>query len=274
MRRAAPPSLARSSSSPGGVIASRTGRVSAHPIWRSQSSPIRKIEEDLEQEALWQEEEHEDEGEFSVEEDEEEDLADVDDLKEAYASGWRAKQKSADQRKARGYHSSKGSSSSKGKGKGDRRSTDERKKKSQCASCKQYGHWHGDAECPNVKNGKDPPRQSQPMVGISWRPMTRQVKKRRSRSLRMYSPSQQDLSRPRRRRQRSSRSTGWLSRRCWRTKRLSSASGRRSTSPPVKRRSGYRRSRSRPRSMPQRPGPWSWTSVPRSCYKCCRTCRR
>ena len=49
--------------------------------------------------------------------------------------------------------------SSKGKGKGDRRSTDERKKKSQCASCKQYGHWHGDAECPNVKNGKDPPRQ-------------------------------------------------------------------------------------------------------------------
>ena len=41
-------------------------------------------EVDLEQEALWQEEEHEDEGEFSVEEDEEEDLADVDDLKEAY----------------------------------------------------------------------------------------------------------------------------------------------------------------------------------------------
>ena len=64
-------------------------------------------EEDLEQEALWQEEEQDDEGHFSVEEDEEEDLADVDDLKEAYASGWRAKQKSADQRKARGYHSSK-----------------------------------------------------------------------------------------------------------------------------------------------------------------------
>ena len=116
--------------------------------------------EDLEQEALWNEEEEGDEDyEDATDEEEDEDFADVEDLKEAYASGWRAKQKSADQRKARGYRNPR-SSGSKGKGKGEKRSTDERKKRSQCASCKQYGHWHGDADCPNVKSGKDPPRQA------------------------------------------------------------------------------------------------------------------
>ena len=45
------------------------------------------------------------------------------------------------------YHLTKGSSS-KGKGKGKKKSADDRKKKSQRASCKQHGHWHGDPECP------------------------------------------------------------------------------------------------------------------------------
>ena len=92
--------------------------------------------------------------------DEEEEFADVEDLKDAYAAGWKAKQKAADTRKSRGYHQPKRSGSSKGRGKGKDRPLDDRKKKSKCASCKQFGHWHGDPECPNVRNGKDPPRQA------------------------------------------------------------------------------------------------------------------
>ena len=76
-------------------------------------------------------------------------------MKEAYAAGWEAKQQSADTRKARGYFRPKG----KGKGKSkDSRKAEDRKKNSQCAGCKQYGHWHGDPSCPNVTSGKDPPR--------------------------------------------------------------------------------------------------------------------
>ena len=115
-------------------------------------------EEDLEQEA-WNQ------GYYSHWEwDEEEGWEDDGmDLREAYAAGWRAKQKSAEARKARGYSDGK----SKGKGKkGGRfveyRSKDQRKAKSKRASCKQTGHWHGDPECPNVKNGTDPPREDTP----------------------------------------------------------------------------------------------------------------
>ena len=39
------------------------------------------------------------------------------------------------------------------------RSVDDRKKTSKCSSCGQRGHWHGDASCPNVINGTDPPRE-------------------------------------------------------------------------------------------------------------------
>ena len=95
--------------------------------------------------------------------DEEGEWEDDQELREAYAAGWRAKQKSAEAKKARGY--SDGKSRGKGK-KGGRfteyRTKDQRKAKSRCASCKQLGHWHGDPECPNVKNGTDPPREETP----------------------------------------------------------------------------------------------------------------
>ena len=115
--------------------------------------------EDLEQEAYQQDYYWDDEDEEGDWDWDDEGM----DLREAYAAGWRAKQKSAEARKARGYSDAK----SKGKGKkgkkgGGRfveyRTKDQRKAKSKCASCKQIGHWHGDPECPNVKNGTDPPR--------------------------------------------------------------------------------------------------------------------
>ena len=116
-------------------------------------------QEDLEQEALHAREDREGEDEFEEVEVETENSEwdNMSDLREAYAAGWRAKQKSAEQRKARGYSGGKGKSS-KGRGKGETRSIDQRKKKSKCSSCGQTGHWHGDAQCPNVKSGQDPLR--------------------------------------------------------------------------------------------------------------------
>eukprot|EP00435_Cladocopium_sp_Y103_P016026 s641_g4.t1 len=105
---------------------------------------------------------------YDYEEDEEdeddEETAGIEDLKDAYAAGWKAKQKTTDVRKARGYHQT-------GKGKGkERRSSsqktpEQRKRTSKCSSCGQIGHWHGDAVCPNVKSGKDPPRQPKDTSG-------------------------------------------------------------------------------------------------------------
>ena len=80
-----------------------------------------------------------------------------DELREVFTAGWRAKQRTAEIRKNRGWKSGGGKSSGKGGGKqGSGQSTDERKKLSRCSSCDQVGHWKGDPECPNVQSGKDP----------------------------------------------------------------------------------------------------------------------
>ena len=122
-------------------------------------------EEDLEQEqeayaasqGSWEGEGHE---EWQEQED---DFESAGSLAEAYAAGWKAKSKSAEQRKARGWKQKGGEKGGKGKGKGKRRNEnrpiDERKKTSKCSSCQQRGHWHGDPTCPNVINGTDPPRE-------------------------------------------------------------------------------------------------------------------
>ena len=69
-------------------------------------------EEDLEQEALHANEEaREDEFEDVEVETENSEWDNVSELKDAYAAGWRAKQKSAEQRKARGYSGGKGKTS-------------------------------------------------------------------------------------------------------------------------------------------------------------------
>ena len=127
-------------------------------------------EEDLEQEAYTANPEAEgDGGEAEAwptedEEDAESGYGSVGGLAEAYAAGWKAKQQSAAQRKARGYSKPEGKGGRSGKGKSkkgrgsDHRTPDERKRSSKCSSCHQRGHWHGDPECPNVQNGTDPPR--------------------------------------------------------------------------------------------------------------------
>lgn len=106
------------------------------------------------------EEEDYDDGDEGYYDEDEEDLDTVDQgaLQEAFSAGSTAKQRTAQQRKGRGY---KGESKSKGKGKGkgkrppDTRTPDARKKNSTCASCGQRGRWKGDEVCPNVRSGKD-----------------------------------------------------------------------------------------------------------------------
>ena len=74
-------------------------------------------------------------------------------LKEAFAAGWKAKQKVADFKKQRGWKATdkkgeKGASSA---------TIDARKKATTCSSCGRQGHWPGDPECVNVINGRDQP---------------------------------------------------------------------------------------------------------------------
>lgn len=84
---------------------------------------------------------------------EEEDELQEDELKEAWAAGWKARQQQADKKKFRGW---KKDSPSKGYNKEER---DKRKANSTCSSCLEVGHWKGDPECKNVKNGRDPPHR-------------------------------------------------------------------------------------------------------------------
>ena len=79
------------------------------------------------------------------------------DVQEAFLAGWRAKQKTAHQRKARGFTPARRSAPSGDGGKDNRNRLDARKASSRCADCKQLGHWKGDPQCPLVKSGKVKP---------------------------------------------------------------------------------------------------------------------
>ena len=74
-------------------------------------------------------------------------------LKEAFAAGWKAKQKVADFKKNRGWKTTDK------KGERGHQTIDARKKATTCSSCGKAGHWRGDPECPNVANGRDQPHQ-------------------------------------------------------------------------------------------------------------------
>jgi hypothetical protein len=108
--------------------------------------------EDPEMEALVAEGEMPEEEEWS-EEDEDLETMDEQALTEAFTAGWRAKQRTADARKSRGF---KPKGKGAGKGGGDRRTPEDRKRNSTCASCGEKGHWRGDPVCRNVQSGKDP----------------------------------------------------------------------------------------------------------------------
>ena len=87
------------------------------------------------------------------EDEQEEDFQSVSDLREAYAAGWKAKQKASEKKKQRG-HGPAGSAKGRGKKGGgksrppDNRSAEDRKRTSRCAACGQIGHWHSDPICP------------------------------------------------------------------------------------------------------------------------------
>ena len=136
-------------------MASQKKKARMRPITRMNKMMKLMEQEAYQQDYYWDDEE--DEGDWDWDDE-------GMDLREAYAAGWRAKQKSAEARKARGYSDAK----SKGKGKKGKkgggkfteyRTKDQRKAKPKCASCKQIGNWYGDPECPNMKNGIDPPRE-------------------------------------------------------------------------------------------------------------------
>ena len=81
-------------------------------------------------------------------------------LKEAWAAGWKAKNKVAAQKKARKWSKPNSAGGNPKASQPIPAATDPRKEDSVCSSCLKRGHWHGDPECENVKSGQDKPHQS------------------------------------------------------------------------------------------------------------------
>ena len=77
-------------------------------------------------------------------------------MKEAWAAGWRAKNKIAAQKKARQWSKPPSGEKGAGKRKPTPAASDPRKKGCICSSRGETGHWKGDPECKNVQSGKDP----------------------------------------------------------------------------------------------------------------------
>lgn len=134
-------------------------------------------EEDLEKEAgayeafiQGQDEDEEEEEQGEDGEASEEEALTVDELKEAWAAGWRAKDQVAEKKKNRNFRSGGGPK----KGGFGKKGPDTRKTDTTCSSCGLRGHWRGDPECPKVKSGEDKPFQPKPknpktthFVGVS-----------------------------------------------------------------------------------------------------------
>eukprot|EP00971_Amphidinium_carterae_P265862 5273952-Amphidinium_carterae.2 len=153
-----------------------------------EAPPEQEWEEDEDEEEAWLEdqepmadgadEEEIDEGvadeyEYPPEEEGDEEVVAV---SEAFAAGWTAKHRMAQQKQARGFKGSVGQASKgkgkgqaskgkgkafrKGKGKGNATPTSNasniaaRKEKSVCAACGEVGHWKGDAVCRKSTTGE------------------------------------------------------------------------------------------------------------------------
>ena len=101
------------------------------------------------------EEEDEEEEQFEDGEASEDEALTVDELKEAWAAGWRAKDQVAEKKKNRNFRGGGGPR----KGHPGKKGSDARKTDTTCSSCGLRGHWRGDPECPKVKSGEDKPFQ-------------------------------------------------------------------------------------------------------------------
>ena len=101
------------------------------------------------------------EGDEIPEEEASDEEATPEEVREAFAAGWKAKAKTAGTRKARGWSQPSGgrgpgNGSSRTPSSGAAKSLAEKKRNTTCSSCGQKGHWRGDAQCPNVMAGRDP----------------------------------------------------------------------------------------------------------------------
>ena len=118
------------------------------------------LEHDEAYEAFVQE--HEEPGEEDMQEEGNEDDKPVEssvtheELKEAWAAGWRAKDQVAEKKKWRSFQQGQ---PSKPMPKQSQERPDPRKQATTCSSCGTRGHWRGDPECPKVKSGEDKPFQ-------------------------------------------------------------------------------------------------------------------
>ena len=129
-------------------------------------------DEDLEEESGAYEaylETHQEEGDLEAQREddiedyeEEMELAD-EELKEAYAAGWKAKAKMNEKKKSRGF--SGGGNKPRATSQKPGGSIEDMKRGSTCSSCGEKGHWKGDPQCSKVKAGIDPPHQRKQGVG-------------------------------------------------------------------------------------------------------------
>ena len=119
----------------------------------NEEEGLSPVEEELEEDAMG-----------SDEDDEAEEIED-DELKEAFAAGWKEKQKTAFARKNRGW---KQTDNKENKGIDGQKSLDARKKVTTCSSCGKLGHWRRDSTCPNVQNGRDAPHKKAASVHFTY----------------------------------------------------------------------------------------------------------
>lgn len=116
-----------------------------------EDEDLEREQEDAEEDQEAEEAEDQEEGEGD-----EEDTITAEELKEAWAAGWRAKDQVAEKRKGRNFRNP--SLHRQGPRREDHQ-TDARKQATTCSSCGQKGHWRGDPQCPKVQSGEDKPFQ-------------------------------------------------------------------------------------------------------------------
>ena len=104
-------------------------------------------------------------------------------LKEAWAAGWRAKDQVAEKRKGRNF---KGGGSKYPRREQAKQHPDQRKVSTTCGSCGARGHWKGDPECPKVQSGEDQPFVKKAKNGVHYVSMPAKTTPDRREDIKMH----------------------------------------------------------------------------------------